>query len=111
MGLLKMLSGWFNKNYVSPRYLELFWEYPMPSGTRCRYDYNFTNYPRDCNRSMGNGGRGYECYDLYNQKHIQDIINMIDDEYDYKVSYYLENKVIDKSLKIYERWCENGTVR
>lgn len=95
-----VMFSWHDDKYG--RYLELTWTYPLPDKTPLKYNYNFTNHPMDCNRSMGNGGRGYECYDLYKEKDIERLKeinkNYKKDNFKHR---YLEDEVIEKAIAIY----------
>ena len=53
------------------KYLEIWWEYPMPGYRSIHCKYKFTNKPISPNVSCGNIGLAYDCFNLYDYEDVE----------------------------------------
>lgn len=94
----------FKKNPYKCKYLEIRWTYPIPKGESLVYKHKFTNKPCPPDVSMGNGGRGYECFDL-DDKHQINLIARLN--YGYKKNnnnqMYIDQSIITLCVNIHDQ--------
>lgn len=94
----------FKKNPYKCKYLEITWEYPIPEGAYLEYKHKFTNKPQDFDRRFGNGGRGYECFNLDDKSDINKICRL---NYGYKKQnynkMYIPQEIITLCVNIHDQ--------
>lgn len=101
--------GMKKENPEKCRFLETWWEYPVPSNEFIKMKYSFTNYPIEPDMSDGNMGLAYECYDLYNKNDVIRV-SKINEDWDQR-NYgtpFLPNDVINTAVNNHARFIQEG---